>query len=93
MPIIPYIIKSVGLLAPYTCLIAITVVGIKVTPAVFNIKNVTILSLATVLSFSGDISCSLLIAFNPAGGGATFREDKKKQEINLASLDYIEIFF
>ena len=86
VPIIPYIIKSVGLVAPYACLNAITVVGINVTPAVFNIKNVTISSLATVLSFSGDISCNLLITFNPAGGDATFHEDKKRNPLEFLNL-------
>lgn len=60
--IIPQITKSAGFIAPYCCLIAITDVGIIVTPAVFKTKKVTIASLATPSSSSlNNLSLSLLL--------------------------------
>ena len=59
-------IISDGLTLPKALRIEITVVGIMVTPAVFNTKNVTISSVASSLSPLFN-SCILFIAFKPLG--------------------------
>lgn len=69
---IAYKTKSVGEDDPYDFLILITVVGNKVTPAVFKTKNVIISLLATPSGIV-DISFNLFIPFKPLGVAANPR--------------------